>query len=290
MSLHSRFNTRRLFIATIASLVLVPAVEVLAQPEDIEVEVDVAVEEQAAPASPVAPPSTGTSSGTEAPSPAEKPVNPNSVAGILQQVDAREAELVRLGLEKQPAAPAAERKELHVLLDPAFLGVYYDGSPNRFFVARLRLVNRTAKPVEIKGRDIALLADGKTLRLEDIPAQLRGYNFLVGNKGYSLSSAEFNTPEKVAVPAGGTSDVWVVYAKLDKGTKVPAMKLRVPVAEGDVREIDVNEQAMDVLKRRIELIGPRQAMAIVLIGGEINTINVQDLVNGFEELAAEKVS
>ncbi|HUG90111.1 MAG TPA: HEAT repeat domain-containing protein [Planctomycetaceae bacterium] len=233
-------------------------------------------------------PSGASESPVRAPRPKK---DPDSVPGLLERLDDVHRELIRLKVRPAPLVPAEKQPQLHVILETPFAGANYYGSPNsiHYFACRLRFVNLTGKAVTVASRQIALKADDKTLMAGDIPSQLRGAGFSVGNRGFSLSSPDLQTPETLAVPAGGTAATWVAFAPLPGGGQVPKLTLEIPW-DANRLSLNVNEFALGLMRRSVERIGPRQSLAIIRIAGEMNAVNVQELVRVFDELALAKVA
>ena len=269
--------------------------EVQAQPQPVEVIREI---RPAAPARTAAAPSTtGASSAaqavaTTAPVKAPQPkLDPDSVPGLLQRLDSVNRSLIETKVRPGPFVPAEQQRQLHVVLETPYLGANHYGSPSsiHYFAGRLRFVNLTDQDLSVASQKIALKADDQTFKVGEIPANLRGYGFSVGNRGYSLSSSDLQTPETLTVPAGGTAATWVTFAGLPGGAQVPKLTLEIPYGDETVA-FSVNEFALGLMRRTIERIGPRQSLAVLRIGGELNTVNVQDLVRVFDELALAKVA
>ncbi|MGH7127035.1 MAG: HEAT repeat domain-containing protein, partial [Planctomycetaceae bacterium] len=227
-----------------------------------------------------------------APSVRAQPEGANETDALLRQLMERlervEQELERMQRREGTVPADAERQKLHVLLETPFLGrSYYGGENNRFFAARLLLINLTPKEVLIERNNVRVSVAGKDYGLKEIPRQLQYQSVQVGNE--SLPLRNFTSPEQVRIPSGGTASLGLVLTDLPQTNDVPRIIVKLPVGETPT-EFDVNRFALGQLGLEVERIGPRGSLGLLTISGTINTINVGGLVEALEDLAAEKVA
>ena len=93
---------------------------------------------------------------------------------------------------------------------------------------------------------------------------------------------------ELQVPPGESAEKWLVFGGLPPGNQVPSLVLRIAAA-GTAQEIDLNEAARRQMKLTVERIGPRGCLALLTVGGELNTVNIGSLVGTLESLVAQKV-
>lgn len=206
---------------------------------------------------------------------------------LLKRLDKVEAELARLRAGGTPAPERREQKLLAILETPYLGNVFYgsqDGT--RFFAARLILVNQTDQPMLINREDISLQADQTTFKLGDIPQRIQFQSFQAGNQNYQLRNLK--PKETLTIAAGGTGSTWVVFSGIPNSTQVPKLNLKV-VHDGRPLTVNVNDFALGLLGLSVERIGPRGALGLLTISGEVNTISLGSLIDALSGLTAQKV-
>ncbi len=211
-----------------------------------------------------------------------KKIAPESVEGLSQRLHAVQTEIARR--KKQPAPQMPDDKDLIFVLEDPHLsqGRYHSNNEyDRSFVVRMLIANPTDKAVELKREGITLTSDQKTYKaLERLSNYHDSYN--IGQKSYSISSLK--TPEMLAIPAGKTVSTWVVFGALPMNPAVPDLKLNLTIGK-ETREIDVNGFCEGLLKTRVERKGPKKCLAILTIAGQLDPVNVKNLVDELDDLA-----
>ncbi|TWU13283.1 Tetratricopeptide repeat protein [Symmachiella macrocystis] len=220
---------------------------------------------------------------------------PTADAPLLNELRERllrlEQELNALKKNQRPKIPEDKSQQRVVMmLESCYLGRYYNRSANsrhaRFFVAKLNLVNLTPEAIEIQREQIELVADGTSIKLEEIPKQLLNQSVQIDNQYQQLRNKK--PSKKLKLSPGGMQSTWVVFDKLDDGTHVPDMTLKVQINDKPV-EIDVNASQKEALEMEIERIGPRGSLGLATINGKLNTINIGGMMDDLDQLATQQV-
>jgi HEAT repeat protein len=189
------------------------------------------------------------------------------------------------------AAPAAKTPStLTITLDSLHLGSIYSyynpQAGSRFFAVQLKVKNLGAKSVAIRPQDVVLQCDGTDYKVKEPVGALRNSAFQV--HGRTVQVSKLQPTAQLQIGPGESESKWLVFGGLPAGNQVPAMVLRI-AANGTTEEVDVIEAARKELKLTVERIGPRGCLALLTVGGEVNTVNAGSLVGTLESLVAEKV-
>jgi tetratricopeptide (TPR) repeat protein len=178
---------------------------------------------------------------------------------------------------------SAEIESLHL----GSVYTYYNPpAASRFLAVQLQITNRSSKPVAIRAQEIVLRFDGIDYKLKDPVGGLRNSAFQV--RGRTIMVSKMQPTAELTIAPGKSAEKWLAFGGLPGGNQIPPMVLRI-AAGGTTHEIDVNEAARRELKLNIDRIGPRGCLALLTIGGELNTVNVGILVGTLESLIAQKV-
>jgi HEAT repeat protein len=235
------------------------------------------------------PPAEAESSSAAASSAAPAPPagdDENSIQAILERLNRVERELDRLRAEKGQVPADRQDQKVVTVIEHMHLGMSYYGTGGvRYFAAHLIFVNLTPDEVTIERGDIELAADGKLLPLQDVPPQLQGRAFQIGNQSYQMRN--LNPVKQLKLPAGGTGSTWVVFSDLPTGNHVPKLVLKTNIA-GKVRELDVNEFALGLLGLTVERIGPHKSLTLMTIDGALNSVNIGSLLDELDRMAEQK--
>ena len=188
------------------------------------------------------------------------------------------------------SSAAGAPAELKIALESLHLGAmysYYNPSAGtRFLAVQVKVTNRGSKPVSLRTQDIVLRCDGTDYKLKDAVGGLRNATFQIRGRIVELSKIPLTAQLQIA--PGDSADKWLLFGGLPAGNQVPPMVLRI-IANGTPQEVDVVEAASKQLKLTVERIGPRGCLALLTIGGELNTVNAGTLVGTLESLVAQKV-
>lgn len=211
--------------------------------------------------------------------------DPAALKSLLDRINKLESEVDRL---KKGGAAGEGTPQVVAMLDVAHMGLFYSGSgQSRFLVLHLLLGNTTKDSYAIPRDQVIAEIDGEERKLKDLPQQLQNYTIPSGKQHFQI--ATMKPPKEWRLPAGGQTGMWLVYPDIPLGTNVP--KVRIKVKLGDTtREINVNELQRAQLNMDVQRIGPRKALALVTIGGSINTFNAGALVDELDKLVEQKVA
>ncbi len=221
--------------------------------------------------------------------------DPEKAAPAPFSIDERLAELEQL--ETRITGKPVDRGALKERVSPIVARINlstpnaYSADSIRYVLMEVVLVNPTGKEAVLQPREATLTADGKTFRSTDV-APLRNYGIQFMN-GDSYSPTDLVTENslptrKVIPPKSEVTTRWV-FCGLSRGRNVPAMSLSVPV-NGVPMTVDLNAQARARLGMTVETIGPRKCLAFIEVRGELDTVNMADLVSYLDGAPAAGVT
>lgn len=204
---------------------------------------------------------------------------------LIERINKLESEVDRL---KQGAPATEATPQVLAMLDVAHMGLFYSGNgQSRFLVLHLLLGNTTKDSFIITRDQVTAEIDGEERKLKDIPQQLLNYTIPSGKQHFQI--ATMKPPKEWRLPAGGQTGVWLVYPDIPLGTNVPKCRLKIKLGD-TVKEVNVNELQRAQLNMDVQRIGPRQALALLTIGGSINTFNAGAFVDELDKLVEQKVA
>ncbi len=206
-------------------------------------------------------------------------------AEALRKLDGIEAEARRV----LPQSPLQTRTpNVAILLEDVYQGSTnaYTQDGIRFLALRMLVVNLTGEDRVLDLTPIRLKSGKQSLDWRQRPAGMDGFSFRAGNDFIAIR--ELQTPESVRLPARGLAAAWLLFAGLEREAVIPPMTLEIPTAAGTL-QLDVNLYERAVLQLRVERIGPGNCLALLTIGGELNTINAGALAEELEALAQQGV-
>jgi tetratricopeptide (TPR) repeat protein len=217
-------------------------------------------------------------------------VTPGSTAedvpAFWRSVDRVERELQRRG--QPPPVWTMGDGRVAAVIDKAHIGLFYEAAgPSRFIAWHLQVGNRSSEAIVIPRELIRVDIDGDWHATAEIKPQLVYQGFTYADEHYELR--ECQPVKELRVPAGGVASTWLVYGGLAAGQTVPAGQLELMIA-GQRRTVDVTAGQRALLNLEVERLGPRDCLAMVTIGGRINTFNLQSLVDEIDTAIAQKVT
>ncbi len=181
------------------------------------------------------------------------------------------------------SGPTVEIESLHL---GSIYSYYNPPAGTRFLAVQIKVTNHDSKPLAIRTQDVVLHSDGTDYKQRDPVGALRNSAFQV--RGRSVAVGKMQPTTELQVPPGESAEKWLVFGGLPPGNQVPSLVLRIAAA-GAAQEIDLNEAARRQMKLTVERIGPRGCLALLTVGGELNTVNIGSLVGTLESLVAQKV-
>ena len=184
--------------------------------------------------------------------------------------------------EPAPAGLSITIESLHL----GSIYTYYNPpAGSRYLAVQLKVTNHGSQPVAMRQQDVVLRCDGTDYKLKDPIGGLRNSVFQV--RGRTVVISKLQPTSDLPIAPDKSAEKWLVFGGLPAGNHVPPMVLRID-AGGRAQEIDVNDAARRELKLTVARIGPRGCLALLTIGGELNTVNVGSLVGTLESLVAQK--
>ncbi len=202
-------------------------------------------------------------------------------AELLGQLTAIEEEAVRL----DPAKPLEARTpQLAFVLGGIHQGVtnVYADDRARYLAVQLHVLNTTDAPQTLDVQSIRLKSGLLTLKWQNRPAGIDGYSFQAGQTHITIR--EVQPPDALSIPAGSVASTWILFAGLELGSFVPELVLELP-AEPRPIQLDVNLYQRAALRMKSQRVGPAECLALVTIGGTLNTVNAGALATQLETLA-----
>ena len=259
---------------------IVQEVEIEEAPAEVEVEVE-QIKSTTAPKSNSA--SQGEKPLTPETSPSQKKVDP--IKKYLDQIGRWEKERKARGIA--PLILPKQRDDLLISLSNTYLGYTYTGSNGiRFIIIELELLNQTTKPIVIQQKDWKLIFDGNPEPFTEVDSKAKGYSYYFGQTSQSLHSVKFE--EKLTVPPKKIQKLLLYRGNLPKGSDTP--QLRISLKRGAQQQVlNVNSFNLCKLKMKTEQMGPHNALGIITLSGQLNTVNIIDVVQQIRSWTSQKV-
>lgn len=215
------------------------------------------------------------------------PVDPaSSRETSAKKNSAKKVSLVDKQIAAAKARKAAGKKVPPVLalLESMYYGPrrYYSSGP-RYFIARVVVANLSDKPIAIKQEQFELTAKGKTHTMKPISTNQYS-DIYIGTKSYTLGSLK--PAKSLAIKPGAKAATWVVFS--DLGTAKEVIKLKLSLKLKQPIAIDVNAVAKERLQLTVERIGPRKSLGLLTIAGQLNTINLAEMIQALDNMLKAK--
>lgn len=203
-----------------------------------------------------------------------------------------QAETVLAGMKDRPVkAPVVESENGRVvaIIDKAAVGLFYEEQgPMRYLAFHLRIGNtRKGEPLSWPREKIAATLDGVVRNIEEIKSPLVNHGFQIGGEHVPLRNCQ--PPVTLTVPAEGVAGTWLIFGNLPVGGPLPEVTLRLPV-ENATLEIQVAEVQRAMLQLQMERIGPQGSLALITMGGMLNTYNAHGVAEELDALTDQKIS
>ncbi|OYW12822.1 MAG: hypothetical protein B7Z55_17955, partial [Planctomycetales bacterium 12-60-4] len=214
----------------------------------------------------------------------EGTVEPKEVQQFWKLHDQVRQTLAQRGL----AAPmmAGRDGDIAWTIDRAAVASYDFNNASRYFALRLAVGNRSSQVVAISRASVVAEIDGEKYPLKPIEGRLVNHGFTTGDVYHPLASCQ--PFEELKIPSKGVANAWMIFPDLAPGTTVPPVKLQFQLKDAVVA-LDVREHQRAVLDLNVERLGPRQGLAVLTIGGVINSLNAQSIVDELEALVTQQI-
>ena len=227
--------------------------------------------------------------GQDAPSKSEPPADPETLKKLIERINKLEAEVDRLKKVEPVERPVGE-PQMMAMLDVAHMGMFFaQNSQTRYLVLHVMIANPTNRNYELPVDQVVAEIDGEERTLKDLPSNLLNFSVPYGRQTVQISAMKAPKNKSWKLPAGSPTGIWLVYHGIPLGNTAPKCKLKLKL--GDVtKEIDVNQSQRAQLALDVQRIGPRQSLALISIGGYLNTFNATSLVEELDKIVEQKVA
>ena len=189
-----------------------------------------------------------------------------------------------------------ENGRIVFLVDRAAVGLHYgEDGPTRYLALHLVMGNTLeAKPPGVSDSAVTTFFDGQARAREKLPRELVNHGFQTGGEAVSLQGCQ---PFPMwQMPAQGIAGQWLIFPGFSPTDELPDIKIKLSTARADDLkttadvEINVGEVQRALMQLAVERIGSRDALALITIGGLMNSYNIYGLANELDELVDQKVS
>ncbi len=193
--------------------------------------------------------------------------------------------LLKRGSPSVPAMPGTDG-ELAWTIDRGATASYEFNNASRYLAIRLAIGNRSSDEVTVSPVSIVADIDGEKRPLKPIEGRLTSHGFTTGDVYHPIAACQ--PLNELKVPAKGVASAWLIFPDLSVDMTVPPVKLQFRLADTLV-SLDVREHQRAILDLEVERLGPQQGLALLTVGGVINSFNVQSLVDELEALVTQRV-
>lgn len=209
------------------------------------------------------------------------------------------AEIVLAGLKERGVTPPVleyEKGKVVFLVDRAAVGLHYtEDGPTRYLALHMTIgTTLDVKPPAVGTSNISAIFDGQRRPLKLLPKELTNHGFQTAGETVSLQGCQ---PFPVwMLPANGVVGQWMIFPDLSPSADLPEVTLRVLMARADDLktmaevEIPVAEVQRALLQVQVDRLGPKDSLALLTIGGVMNSYNLFGLASELNELVEQKVS
>jgi len=145
----------------------------------------------------------------------------------------------------------------------------------RYAVIRLIVANRGTEELQLKKDKISLQAGGQTFSIGPKLGMLRNMPLQIDwhENGNVRPQSQLRTPRTIKIAAGHAAAFWCIFSGFDPMPAIPQIKLTVDPESGERVDLALNAQQNARLGLTIERLGPRNALAVLTIHGQLNRIN-----------------
>lgn len=207
------------------------------------------------------------------------------------------SEIVLAGLkDRGVSAPAAEFKDGRIvaLVDKAAVGLFYDeNGPTRYLALHLSLGSTFENtPVTVHHSNIKTFFNGQEEPLVKLEGIVANHGFQTAGEMVSLQNCQpfplFITPPK------GITGQWMIFPGLSANQDIPKVTITLSVSPApDIKqeiEVPVTEVQRALMQLQVERLGPKDGLALLTIGGVMNSYNLFGLASELDDLVEQKVS
>lgn len=175
------------------------------------------------------------------------------------------------------------------LIDKAAVGLFYDeAGPTRYLALHLTIGSTfKERNLSFPTGSITATVDGIARPIENIKPPLLNHGFQYAGEHIPLQNCQ---PRAVSeLPEQGVTGMWVILGNIPVGINIPKTTLRLTVNDATL-VVDAQEVQRALLQLQVEQIGPRSSLALVTIGGLLNSFNVHGVADELDALADQKIT
>ena len=145
----------------------------------------------------------------------------------------------------------------------------------RYAVIRLIVANRGTEELQLKKDKISLQAGGKTFSIGPKLGMLRNMPLQIDwhHNGNVRPQSQLRTPRIIKIAPGNAAAFWCLFSGFDPMPAIPQIKLTVEPESGEHLHLELTAQQNARLGLTTERMGPRNALAVLTIHGQLNRIN-----------------
>ena len=193
----------------------------------------------------------------------------------------------RLKALKQPSAHqpvVTKQTKAYLVVENSLKGV--SNNRTHYVLTQLILVNQSPQPLKLVRSEIKAKVDGKVHQLAGSTKNLGYQSVKIGKRSLRLSSLKLE--DEVTVPPGKQGGLWIVISDFPAGPRVPEIELQTSL-NGQLVSLNVNRFELGKLHHTLQLMGPSRCLAELTITGELNSINIDDLMREVDLLTAKNI-
>lgn len=198
------------------------------------------------------------------------------------------AQLARVKDGTKAIEGAPNEKAPFLVPRPTHWGIQFSADPPRRFLAvELTVVNPTDTPVTLREDDVALTVAGNATPLAKPSSDVFLQPIPRGSAMVTLS--EVKRLETLTVPAKSADSAWIIAEQLPDSAVIPELLVSVKLA-GETIRLDLRKIEEGRLELSTEILGPRNAIGLMTIRGQLNSVNAQTFSDAVAELVDKKAT
>lgn len=171
---------------------------------------------------------------------------------------------------------------------PTHWGIQFSADPPRRFLAvELTFVNPSDSPITLREDDVALTVAGNATPLAKPSSDVFLQPIPRGSAMVTLS--EVKRLETLTVPPRNADSAWIIAEQLPDSAVIPELRVSVKLAGKTIR-LDLRKIEEARLDLDSEILGPRNAVAVMTIRGQLNSVNAQTFSDAVAELVEKKAT
>ncbi|WP_298859905.1 HEAT repeat domain-containing protein, partial [uncultured Gimesia sp.] len=194
-------------------------------------------------------------------------------------------------LKQQPAHQpvVTQQTRAYLVVENSLKGPptsYRTRNSTHYILTRLILVNHSPQPLKLIRSEIKAKVDGKAHPLAELPKNIGYQTVLIEKRNQRLSSLKFE--DEVIIPPGKQGGLWIVISDLQAGPRVQEIEFQTTV-NGQQLTLNVNRFELGKLHHSVQLMGPSRCLAELTITGELNSINIGNLMQEIDLLTTQNI-